>query len=163
MIASINHWTQARWLPGRLIPDQYVLPRDCALEATRTQGRVSLFHGVASNLRTPRKTERIILSRVQYSYQLIDLALKLPRLPMPWVKFESFAELAERGLILALLIQRLGLRKMPIRQSPVLLPRAICRRRVLFPPIPRAGVCPWRRRYDGGRIRRRRSNIRDGW
>ena len=82
----------------------------------RTRERVSLFHGVASNLRAPRKTVRIILSRVQYSYQLIDLALKLPRLPMPSVKFESFAELAERGLILALLIQRLGLLIMPIRQ-----------------------------------------------
>ena len=162
MIASNNPWTQAGWLPGRLIPDQYVLPCDCALGATRTQERVSLFHGVASNLRTPRKTERIILSRVQYSHQLIDLALKLPRLPMLWVKFESFAELAERGLILALLIQRLGLLKMPVRQSPVVLPRAIYRRRVLIPPIPRAGVCSRRRRYDAGRIRRRRLNIRDG-
>jgi hypothetical protein len=43
MIASNNRWTQARRLPGRLIPDQYVLPRDCTLEAMRTQGRFSIF------------------------------------------------------------------------------------------------------------------------
>jgi hypothetical protein len=33
---------------GAYDPDQYVFPRDCPLEAMRTQGRISLLQGVAT-------------------------------------------------------------------------------------------------------------------
>jgi len=87
MIASNNHSTQARRPPWRLIPDQYVFPHSCALEAARTQGRFSLFQGIESRHVAPSEAAWAILSRAQDSDRIIDLAFKFQRLLMLRIEF----------------------------------------------------------------------------
>src|SRR5262245_38228252 len=102
------------------------------------------------------------LSRVQNSDRIIDLAFKLPRFSMLRIEFESLIALTERVPIMTSQIQSPSLLETRIRQSPVFLPRLICRRRILltliiWPPITRVGVFS-RRRYGGGWIRRWRAH-----
>ena len=90
----------------------------------------------------PKEDVVTSLSRLQNFDRGVDLAFKLPRVPMLRIEPEGLVALVARGLMLALQKQRPRPIIMFFRQLPIVLPRAICRRRVLLSPILRAGVCP---------------------
>src|SRR5262249_32901108 len=105
---------------------------------------------------------RTSLLRLQNSDRGVDFAFKLPRVPILRIELERLVALAARGLKLVLQIQRQRPIIIFIRQLPIVLPRAIYWPRIPLLPILGAGVCSWRRRYDGGRTRRRRRNLCNG-